>query len=153
MNTQEKLTADMKEAMKAKDKATLNTVRLILAAIQRKAQDMKNDALKKGKPVPEITEDEVIQVITKFKDNIVEELEAFAKRGDTEKVKELDDSLAVTKKYLPEQLDAEQIFEVITRLATGAKNQGEVRKALGSELKGKADNKMVSEQIERFLKG
>jgi uncharacterized protein YqeY len=152
MSIREKLSADLKDAMRSGDTITRDTIRLLQAHLQATAQDKKDDALKKGKPVTDLTEDEVITAITKYKKDTEEELEGQAQRGNTDRVKHLDNTRAVIMTYLPEQLSYYEITALVTAaINNGAKNQGEIRKAIGEAIKGKADNKIVSEVITLLL--
>lgn len=159
MLVRERLTQAMKEAMKAQDKATLSTVRLILAQIQRKEQDMKDDAIKKGKPVPAMSESDVIDVIGTFIKQTREEAEEFAKRSDTDKVQKLDNDIAVATSFLPKQLTKEEITRVVHVEAAKIEmvgqilNKGNLMKVVMSILKGQADNKIIGEVVDEVLKG
>lgn len=153
MSISTKLTEDMKAAMKAKDAATLQTIRLIMAAIQRKSQDIKDEAVKKGVAFEGLTEDQIIQVIQTFKKQSEETIDGFQKRGDVQKIAQLTEEIRVANTYLPAQLSKQEVRAIVDRLAAGLDNKGAVMKAVMGELKGKADNKLISEVVDEFLKG
>jgi uncharacterized protein YqeY len=157
MSTKEQLIVDMKEAMKAGQKARLGTIRMLLASIQTKAQEKKDLALKKTQPIEELTEEEVISVVQTFKKQTEEEMEGFAQRGDSERVQTLDNARAVILDYLPKQMDREAIrrhLESLLRSARAADpdiNKGGFMKLAMIDLKGKADNKVISQVVNEVL--
>lgn len=154
MSVQTILKDDMKASMKSGDKATLQTVRQLLAAIQRKTQDEKDDAIKKGRVFEELNEDQMIQVLQTYKKQCEESLDAFQKRGDQDKVRELELEIAIITRYLPQQMGKEEIKKVIasTTLDMSNLNKGTLMKAIMPILKGKADNKTIGEAVDEWLK-
>lgn len=131
MSLLEKLTDDMKTAMRAKERERLTTIRSIIAEIKRIELD-------KGKA---LTEDEEIALLTTQAKQRREAMEAFAdtrpELAEKEKV-ELD--LITT--YLPEQLSAEEaskrLGEIIDEVgATSAKDLGKVMGKAMQEFKGR----------------
>lgn len=145
MTIKEKLTGDMKEAMKVQDKISLATIRMLIDRIQKKEKDLLRDA----------TEEEVVQVLQTFKKQVEEEADAFASAGKFSREAVLIDSIALVRKYLPEQLSYEEVLEgvkVIAVLSPGA-NKGELMKKAMGEFKGRTDNRFINQAVDEVLKG
>ncbi|MFF2532379.1 GatB/YqeY domain-containing protein [Brevibacillus sp. NPDC058079] len=144
--TQIQLEADMKEAMKAKAKESLATIRLILDRLQKKAKE---------KLVDFVSDEEAVSVIQTVKKQVQEEIEGFQKAGKIEKVVELQASLELIAKYLPAQMSKEEIQEIVRgiveKLGVNA-NMGTVMKEIMPMVKGKADNKLVNVVVTEALK-
>jgi uncharacterized protein YqeY len=143
MSIKEQLTEDMKQAMRDKDRASLTTIRMLIDVIQKKEKDLRRDA----------TEDEEIQVLQTFKKQNEESLEAFAQRGDNTKVQEMDHAHTIVQKYLPKQLSRKQVTSEIEAIivAITTPNKGEVIKIAMQRLKGRADNKLISQVVTEVL--
>ncbi|MFQ3549514.1 MAG: GatB/YqeY domain-containing protein [Armatimonadota bacterium] len=143
-----KLQEDMKQALRAKDGVTLSTIRLILSSVSY-ARIEKGD---------ELTDDEVIAVISKAAKQRKESIES-AKSGNRMDIAEKEKAeLDVITKYLPEQLsesDVEAIAkEIIAEVgASDMKDRGKVMGPLMQKIKGKADGKVASSVVEKLLKG
>jgi len=136
------ITADMKLAMKAKDKDALKAIRMILGAIKQKEVDERI----------EVNDDQVLVVIQKMvkqrKDSILQFNEAG--RNDLVEVEEAE--LAIINNYMPEQLsDAEISVAVDKAIAdTGASSMADMGKLMGvlkGALAGRADMSVVSAVI------
>ena len=136
----DKLLGDLKSAMKSGDADKLGVLRLLNAAI-------KNRAIEKGKDAV-LTEDEVLQVLTREAKKRKESVEAFTKGGRPELAEKEKIELALVESYLPKQMAREEVVvaveKVLARLADKS-NAGLVMKAVMQELKGKADGKMIRE--------
>jgi len=140
MRLESRITADLKEAMKAKDQAALRTIRAIKAAILLQKTDGSG---------AELTEEMEIKMIQKLAKQRQDSHDIFVKQNrqdlaDIEKA-ELD----VLKNYLPEQLSEDKIKEVVDKViaATGAEGMKDMGKVMGmasKELAGKADGKTIS---------
>lgn len=141
MSIKTMLTADMKEAMRARDKFTLTTIRSMIDRIQKKEKELLRD----------LTEEEAVTVIQSVKKQSEESLEGFKTRGDADKIEALEEEIKIIFAYLPKQLNKEEVRAIVDRLAAGLDNKGAVMKAVMSELKGKTDNKLISEVVDEFL--
>ena len=91
----DRITADMKEAMRAKETVRLETIRLLRAAIQRREVDER----------VELDEDEVLAVLQKMIKQGRDSIEQFEKGGRDDLVQKEAATLEVLETYLPEQLD------------------------------------------------
>lgn len=141
-----RITADMKTAMKAGEKDRLKTVRLILADIQRKEIDSREELDDAG----------VLTVLEKAVKQRRDSIEQFLKGGreDLSAIEEAE--LEIIQAYLPEQLSDDEIAALIDEAieATGAesiRDMGKVMGAIKSKAAGKADMGMVGAMVKARL--
>ena len=146
MSLKDRITSDVKDAMRAKDKPRLGTLRLITAAIKQQEVDERI----------ELDDTQVLALLDKMCKQRRESISQFekAKRDDliAQEVSELD----IIKTYLPEQLSEAEIAALIdeTMAATGAasiKDMGKVMGQLKPKLQGRADMAAVSAMIKAKL--
>jgi uncharacterized protein YqeY len=148
VSLKEKITADMKEAMRAHAKERLGTIRLILAAIKQREVDERivlDDAA-------------VIAAINKMIKQRKDSIEQFEKanRMDLSAIEHAE--LAILMEYLPAQLSAAEVEAAIDAAmkATNPKtmqDMGKVMAILKPQLTGKADMSDVSAKIKAKLAG
>ena len=146
MSLREQITADMKEAMRARDTARLEAVRLLRAAIQRREVDEQI----------ELTDDEVLSVIQKMIKQGRDSIEQFEKGDRHDLVEKETAMLAVLEPYLPDALSDEDlaalIAEALTRTnAESMRDMGQVMGWLKPKLQGKADMAAVSAVVREKL--
>ncbi|WP_225047149.1 GatB/YqeY domain-containing protein [Lacticaseibacillus kribbianus] len=146
MSMMDQLNTQMKDAMKAKDKPTLSTVRMLKAALQNK-QIAKGEAL--------TTADETAVMATELKQR-KDSLAEFAAAGRDDLVTPLEAEIKIVEAYLPKQLDeaavAGVVDEVIAQVgATGKGDFGKVMKVLMPRLKGQADGALVNKLVKAKL--
>lgn len=147
MEIREKLTADVKAAMIAKDSLKLGALRMLQAAIKNREIDMRPDP---------ITSDEVMAVIKKLVKQRKESIDQFQQAGRQDLVDQESAELKVLEVYLPAQMGREQIEALVTEViaALGAKtvkDMGPLMKEVIAKSGGAADNKIVSEVIKAKL--
>ncbi len=146
MSLKEKITEDMKAAMRAKESEKLATIRLLTAAIKQREVDERI----------ELTDDQVLAVIEKMikqrKDSITQ-FEAGGRQdlADIEKAE-----MAVLSAYMPAQMsDAEVQAEVQAAVAqvgaAGPQDMGKVMGVLKPKLAGRADMTAVSAMVKAAL--
>ena len=145
-----KLNASMKEAMKAKDKATLVTVRMVKAAMQSRVNDSKTPL-----EVDDKLWVEVIASYVKKLDKSAEEYKKVGERGQ-EKLDEIDGEKAFLKPFLPTQIEGEELAAIVSQIveSTGAnspKDTGRVMGAVMKEYKGRVDSKAVKDLVAKAL--
>jgi uncharacterized protein YqeY len=134
MSLKEKITEDMKSAMKAGDKDRLKTVRLILAAIKQIEVDTRQ----------ELDDSAVLTVLTKMVKQRRDSVDQFEK-GNREDLAAIERAeIAVLDEYLPEQLSADELTALVdeTIRATGAdgiRDMGKVMGQIRSKVAGRAD--------------
>jgi uncharacterized protein YqeY len=146
MTLKDRITEDMKSAMRAKDAARLLTIRLLLAAIKQREVDER------------ITLDDaqVIGVVDKLVKQRKDSIAAFAQAGRTDLVDKETAEMAVLEGYLPQRLSADQVAAEVARLvaelgAAGPADMGKVMGAAKAQLAGKADMGMVSAAVKAAL--
>lgn len=147
MNLREKILADIKSAMLAKESVKLNTLRFLQSAIKNKEID--------SRPNP-ITEDDVMAVVKKLIKQRKESIEQYTTAGRQDLVDQETAELKVMEVYLPAQMSKQQIEAVVTEVikAVGAKSvkdMGTVMKESISRTAGQADSKTISEVIKAQL--
>ena len=146
MSLLDRLTEDMKSAMKAGEAVRLGTIRLLRGQIKEAAIDKRAD----------LTDDEMLGVLTNAAKKRREAVEAYRNAGRVDLAEKEEAELAVIQGYLPAALDAAEIEAIIDRTIaeTGAqtiRDLGKVMPLVMNETKGRADGKMVSEMVRRKL--
>ncbi|HET6828789.1 MAG TPA: GatB/YqeY domain-containing protein [Ramlibacter sp.] len=148
MGLKERITEDMKAAMRAKDSARLSAVRLLLAAIKQKEVDERI----------ELDDTAVVGVVDKLIKQRKDSIEAFEKAGRQDLADKEKAELAVLSAYLPARLSAEEIAAEVKAIVAelGAKGPGDMGKVMGAvkaRLAGKADMGQVSAAVKAALAG
>jgi len=146
MGLKDRITDDMKDAMRAKDSARLLTIRGLLAALKQREVDERivlDDAA-------------VIAIVDKLVKQRKDSIAAFTQAGRTDLVEKESAELAVLVAYLPERLDADgiarEVATVVAELgATGPGDMGKVMGAVKTRLAGKADMGLVSAAVKAAL--
>lgn len=146
MTVLEQLTEDMKMAMKAKDKETLSTVRMLKSAIQNEQINIGHD----------LTNEEELMIITREMKQRRDSMAEFDEAGRKDLVENLQKEIAVVSKYMPKQMTKEEIESVVKETiesvgATSKADFGKVMGALMPKVKGKADGKLVNETVKNLL--
>ena len=148
MSIKDRLTEDMKQAMKDREagKIRLSVIRMVRASI-------KNVEIDHHK---ELSEEEVIEVLAKEVKLRRDAAEEFKKGNRLDLVETLDQEIDVLLKYLPEQLTEDEVRNLVGEaiVATGAasaKEMGKVMAALMPKIKGRADGKLVNTIVKELL--
>lgn len=147
MEIREKITADVKSAMLAKDSVKLNTLRFLQSAIKNKEID--------SRPTP-ITADDVMAVIKKLVKQRKESIEQFSAANRMDLADQESAELKVLEAYMPAQMGQADVEKIVTDViaAVGAKSvkdMGAVMKETVARTAGSADSKMISEIIKAKL--
>ena len=145
----ETISNDMKEAMKAHDKDSLNTIRLLKSAIDLYLVNNKMDR-------NTCSDEVVIDVVSKQVKTHKESIEEFKKGNRQDLVDGLLKEIELLSKYLPEQLSEEEVRKEIDKVfdkikPTSIKDMGALMKELTPILKGKADMSQVNAIIREKL--
>jgi uncharacterized protein YqeY len=148
MTLKEKITEDMKTAMRAKDSARLGTVRLLLAALKQKEVDER----------VVLSDADVLAIIDKMVKQRRESIAQFEKAGRNDLADAEKGEIGVLTAYLPQQLsEAEVVREIEGAIAEtgakGAKDMGKVMALLKPRLAGRADMGKVSGLVKSKLTG
>ena len=148
MSLKDKLTADMKDAMKAREagKLRLSVIRLVRGAIRQQEIDGQK----------ELSDEDVLGVISKEVKQRRDSIEDFKKGGRDDLVAEAEAEIAVLMEYLPQQLSEDEVRslvkEAITKSgAASPKDMGKVMKELMPKVKGRADGKLVNGIVKELL--
>ena len=146
MSLKERITEDMKSAMRAAQKERLSTVRMILAGIKQREVDERVS----------LDDSQVLAVIDKMVKQRKESIAQFESGGRADLVAKERAEIALLQEYLPAQLSADEIDAHISAAIakTGAasiKDMGKVMGALKAELAGRADMGAVSARIKQKL--
>jgi uncharacterized protein YqeY len=144
----DKLKADLATSMKARDEVRLRTIRMALAAI-----GVEEVA---GKTARELSDDEVVKVLTREAKKRREASEAFANAGRTEQAQAELDEQAVLDEYLPAQLSDEELGALVDEAiaesgAAGPKAMGQVMKVLNPKVAGRAEGGRVAQAVRARL--
>lgn len=148
MSLKERITEDMKAAMKAKEAARLAAIRLLLAAVKQKEVDERISLDDSGVVA-------VVEKLTKQRKDSVTQYEAAGRQdlADAEKFE-----IAVLAAYLPEKMGAEETAAAVDAAiaetgATGPADMGKLMGLLKGRLAGKADLAEVSKLVKARLTG
>ena len=106
MTLTERINNDLKEAMKSKDSFRLGVIRMVKGAMQ----------LAKPNPREELTDDDVIAVISKQIKMRNDSINEFTKAGREDLVEQNKKEIEVLKAYMPEQLTEEELIEIIDKV-------------------------------------
>src|SRR5690625_1428343 len=141
MALEQQISEDLKAAMKERDKETISTLRMVIAAI-------KNLRVESGHG-DEVTDDEVIALISKQAKQRNESIESYRSGGREDLVEAEERELAILQRYLPEQLSSDDIAALVDEAIaeTGASAPGDlgaVMKAVMPKVAGRADGKQVN---------
>ena len=146
MALKERLTDDMKSALRNRETVRLGLVRMIRAQI-------KNREIAQGN---ELRDEEVIEVVSSLIKSRREALE-FAVKGDRKDlVAQAEEELKLLASYLPDQLSEEEIRSVVREAIdqSGAEGPGDLGKVMGAvmpRVKGRADGRLVNEIVRACL--
>ena len=147
LSLSEQIMSDMKEAMKARDKVRLNTVRMIKSALM-------NEKIKAGH---DLTSEEELTVLSREKKQREESIDEFTKADRKDLADETKQELAIVESYLPKQMTEEELNQAVSSAiaevnAQGKSDFGKVMKVLMPKIKGKADGKAASNAVRKQLK-
>lgn len=147
MTLKERITEDMKNAMRAKDAERLGTIRMLLAAIKQKEVDEKAD-----------TSDDalVVSIVDKAIKQRKDAAEQYTAGGRPELADKEKAEILVLEAYLPQRLNADEIAAAIQAIVAelGASGPGDMGKVMGAakqRLAGQADMGQVSAAVKAAL--
>ena len=148
MTLKERITEDMKAAMRAKDSERLGTIRLLTAAMKQREVDERI----------ELDDGAVIAIVDKMLKQRKDSIEAFEKAGRQDLADREIAEVKVLQAYLPARLSAEEVAAEVKAIVTelGAKGPGDMGKVMGAvkaRLAGKADMGQVSAAVKAALAG
>jgi uncharacterized protein YqeY len=137
----DKLKADLTVSLKARDELRLRTIRMALAAV--------NVEEVAGKQARELSDDEVVKVLTREAKKRREAAEAFGNAGRAEQAQAELDEQAVLEEYLPAQLSDEELGRLVDEAiaetgAAGPQAMGQIMKAVNPKVAGRAEGGRVA---------
>ncbi|MFN5046949.1 GatB/YqeY domain-containing protein [Roseateles sp.] len=146
MNLKERITEDMKAAMRAKDSERLGTIRLLLAAVKQKEVDERI----------EVDDVQLVGIVDKLIKQRKDAISQFTAAGRQDLADKESAELSVLEVYLPARLSLEEIDAAVAAIvgevgAKGPADMGKVMAAVKSQLAGKADMGQVSAAVKKAL--
>jgi uncharacterized protein YqeY len=150
MTLEERLDADLKDAMRSNDTTRKLAIRAVKTAI--------TEAKVSGTQARTLTDADVLAIITKQVKQRRDSITEFAKGGRADLIAQEEAEIAVLEPYLPRQLSEAEIRDraqaVIAELGvTDMKGLGPVMKRLSAELKGIADGQVTNRVVRELLGG
>ena len=151
MGLMERISSDLKQAMKAGEKLRLETLRSLRAAL------MERQIERRGAGQPMSPEDEIAVLATAVKKHR-ESIEQFQKGGRADLVDQEQRELVIIQEYLPKQMNEEEvrtvIEEIVAQTGGGAPSDfGKVMPLVMKQVKGRADGRLVQELVRKRLGG
>ncbi|RDI20972.1 GatB/YqeY domain-containing protein [Lentzea flaviverrucosa] len=150
-----RLKNDLTVAMKARETVTAGALRMALTAVTNEEVS--------GKTARELSDDEVVKVLSREAKKRKEAAEAFDGAGRAEKAELERQELAVLETYLPKQLDDAELASIVDKAfdavsaqlgeAPGQKQMGQVMKAVNAEVAGRAEGGRVAAAVKAKLAG
>ncbi|WP_026960927.1 GatB/YqeY domain-containing protein [Alicyclobacillus herbarius] len=146
MSLAERLSDDLKQAMKNRDKLRTSVIRMVRSAL-------KNREIETGAP---LTEDDVLAVLQKEVKQRKDSLESFKAAGRTDLAEQAEAEIAVLGEYLPKPLDEAELkalaVEVIREVGAASKaDMGKVMGQLMPQIRGRADGKTAQRIVQELL--
>lgn len=146
MTLEEKINADLKSAMLAKDEPTVRGLRAIKQAV----------LLAKTSGGGSVTPEEEVKMLQKLVKQRKESVEVYVQQGRQDLADPELQEIAVIEKYLPKMMSEDEIAVVVKEVivqtgATTAQEMGKVMGVVTKKLAGKADNKLVSQLVKQLL--
>ena len=144
----EKIVADLKQSMLAKNAGRTSTLRMLKSAIEYFKIEKKQENL---------ADADVTAVIKKQIKQRQDSIEGFEKGGRTDLAEKEKAELVILKSYLPEELSQTQLEEIVKTAiaevgATTKADMGKAMKAVQAKTAGRADNRLVSQLVSGLLK-
>ena len=146
----DRLRADLTTAIKSRDELRSSTLRMVLSAI--------TNAEVAGKQARELSDDDIVGVLSSEAKKRREAATAFADAGRTELADKERAEAAVLADYLPEQLDEAEIADLVTSAIAqtgtadeGMRAMGKVMGVLTPQVRGRADGGAVAAEVRRQL--
>lgn len=147
MSLKEQLMSDFKDAMKAKDEVRKNTISFARAAVKQYEIDNRK----------ELDDEGIVAILAKQVKMRKDALSDFEKAGRMDLADAYKQEIEVLQKYLPAQLGADEIRDIVKATAAdlgiegGRQNMGKLMGAVMGKVKGVADGNDVRKVIEEFL--
>ena len=150
MSLRERIDAEIKTAMKSKDKVRLETVRGIKKFILEKEVSLRPS----GQDT--LTEAQELEILMQIAKQRRDSIEQYRKGGREDLVAQEEAELVILEEYLPPQMSDEEVSKVVDEViasvgATSAKEMGKVMGKAMQQLKGKADGNKIQDMVKAKL--
>lgn len=141
MSIKDEISADMKDAMRARDQLRLDTLRSVVSAFNYRRIEAGSD----------LAEAEQVAVVQKLVKQRTDSIEQFTKAGRTELAEKETREREILQKYLPAQKSPDDVRAVVRAALAGlpadGRNQGALMKLVMPQLKGVADGNLVRQIV------
>ena len=149
MNLNQRIDADLKEAMRARDTTKLGVLRMLKSGL-------KYAAIAKSGTEAELSDAEAARVIRKQDKQRQDSIESFEKGGRAELASKEKEELAILNAYLPQAMSAEELARIVRETiaevgATSKEQMGAVMKALQAKVAGRAAGKTLNAEVQKQL--
>ena len=149
MTLTERVDADLKDAMRARDATKLGVLRMVKAAL-------KNAAIEKGGADVQLNDADAAQVFRKQVKQRQDSIESFEKGGRAELAAKEKEELSILNSYLPQAMSSTELAQAVRETiaevgATSKAQMGIVMKALQTKIAGRADGKTLSAEVQKQL--
>jgi hypothetical protein len=150
MSLKDRITEDIKTAMKAKDKTRLETVRSIKKVLLEKEVSVRPQGQ------TELNETQELEVLAQLAKQRRDSIEQYQQAGRTDLADQEAQELAIIEEYLPQQLSDEEVSQVIDDVisrtgASSARDMGKVMGPVMQQLKGRADGQKIQAMVKAKL--
>ena len=148
MSLEQQVMAEMKDAMKAKDEASLRALRAIKAEIIK----AKTDPGANG----EVSSEKELSLLQKMMKQRKDSLEIYQQQNREDLAKKEQEEISVIEKFLPKQLSGDELKAELQEIIseTGASSPADMGKVMGvatKKLAGRADGKSISAMVKELL--
>lgn len=147
----DRLNEDLKQAMRAKDKVRLRTLRSLRAAMKNKQIEQRENGADTV-----MSEQDQLAVVRKQVNQRKDSIEQYEEAGRTDLVEKEQAELAVLDDYLPDELSDEELREILAEIIddVGAESMADMGPVMGramNELRGRVDGGRVQETVKELL--
>ncbi len=144
----EKISEDLKAAMKAVEKTRMETLRTLRAGLLEKQVEKR--------PTGGMTTEDELAVVMAASKKRKEAIDVYKTNNRNDLAQQEEAELQIIQEYLPKQLSADEVKEIVKKIvadvgATSDKDFGKVMGPVMKELKGKADGKIIQETVKSLL--
>lgn len=149
MTLQQRIDADLMDAMRAKQATKLGVLRMLKSAL-------KYAAIEKSGAEGELNDGEAVQVIRKQVKQRQDSIDSFEKGGRAELAAKEKEELSILNSYLPQAMSTEELSKIVRETiaeagATSKAQMGVVMKAVQAKAAGRADGKTLSQEVQKQL--